>query len=93
MSLSAIMTGYVEAAKTLLRTMKRVVTTSSATTSGNEALENESTIRVLTIDETEVDTIHATTLWCPLFDRRYVVVCWDVVETMSYVKTGPTLGE
>ena len=91
-SLSAIMTGYVEAAKTLLRTMKRVVTTSSATTSGNEALENESTIRVLTIDETEVDTIRATTLWCPLFDRRYVVVCWDVVETMSYVKTGANTG-
>ena len=94
MSLSMFMTGYMEAAKTLLRTMKRAVTTaaSSAPTTGNGALENECKIRVLTIDETEVDTIRATTLWCPLFDRRYVIVCWDVVETMSYVKTGANTG-
>ena len=76
-SLHSILNTYTSAAKTLWGMVKGMIT--------GAPVRVENTIKVLTVDRAEVDTIDAVTLFPTMFDGRYVVVCWNRRESVPYL--------
>ena len=82
LNLQRIMKLYTEASQTLYGMVKGMA---GLSTTNLLPCVQKNNFHFRTDDRTEVLTINATTWWCPLFEGRYVVVCWDIVETVPYL--------